>query len=553
MSSSLSLLLVVALASSPGDGASPLRFPEPLGTLDSSQLDQYEFGRVQYGRQFDVASGLGPTVNNESCALCHGHPFGGWGIQRVTRFGFMDSSGEFQPLDPLGDTLWQHVLVVDDQECAEEIPADVNHSSLRITLGSGGYGLIESIRTDDILEIQALQPPDLRGIVHWVESIEDPAGAKPRIGRFGWKAQEATILAFSAKAASDEMGVTTWLVPNEPPPNGDLEQLAQCDEVADPETGVDVEGFDYLYSISDFQRFMAPPPRAPISGMRGELIMAEIGCTTCHTPHFTTSESRELEEALRGKSIQPYSDFLLHDMGAAGDGIQEGQAEEWWMKTTPLWGLSSQPASWHDGRCAQLDIEERLSCAISAHGSKGSQALESVQSFNSLAPDRQQDLLMFLASLGRRPFDVDRNGLVDRFDLISELDGFADCFGLKVTPDESCSIHDHDADGEIDLDDLESFSVAWDAIKTDCNENGQWDVTDVILGSSPDLDGDGLPDECSLCPGDIDLDGKVDVDDLLALISFEWGCSDACIGDLDSSGTVDAVDVLYLIIFWGSC
>ncbi len=544
--------MVVVLTSSDFE-ASPLRFPEPLVSLNSQQLDRYQFGRIQYGRQFDVASGLGPTINNQSCGLCHGHPFGGWGMQRVTRFGFMDSTGEFQPVDPLGDTLWQHVLVVDGEECAEQIPADVNHFSLRITTGSGGYGLIEAIDEADLLETQALQDSDLRGIVHWIDSIEDPEGSEARVGKFGWKAQEATILAFSAKAASDEMGVTTWLVPSEPPPNGDLDQLDQCDDVADPETGVDVEGFDYLSAITDFQRFMSPPPRAPASGMRGELIMDQIGCTACHTPHYTTSVSNELEAALRGKVIRPYSDFLLHDMGAAGDGIQEGQAEEWWMKTTPLWGLSSQPASWHDGRCAQLDMTARLSCAISAHGSPGSQALESVDAFHSLPSGSQEDLLAFLGSLGRRPFDVDRDGHVGRFDLISGLHGFADCFGMKVTPDDPCSIHDHDADGEIDVDDLESLANAWDEIKTDCNDNGQWDVVDVILGSSTDLDGDGHPDECSLCPGDINLDGKVDVDDLLAIISIEWGCSDACIGDLDSSGRVDAVDVLYLIVLWGSC
>ncbi|MBG84256.1 MAG: hypothetical protein CMJ40_06905 [Phycisphaerae bacterium] len=545
--------LSICLASTPGEGLQPLRFPEPLASLSLVEQDRFDFGRLQYIRQFDVASGLGPTVNNDSCGLCHAHPLGGWGMQRVTRFGFMDEMGEFMPLDPLGDTLWQHVLVVDGEDCAEEIPAEVNHSARRITLGSGGFGLIEAIPSEQILKVQSTQTPGIQGIVHWVDSIEDSHGSPPRIGRFGWKAQEATILAFSAKAASDEMGITTWLVQQEPPPNGDVDQLLQCDDVPDPETGIDVEGFDYLSAITDFQRFMAPPPRAPASGMRGELIMDQIGCSSCHVPAFTTSVSQDLEEALRGKMIQPYSDFLLHDMGAAGDGIEEGEAQEWWMKTTPLWGLAAQPASWHDGRCSEEEIHDRLLCAITQHGASGSQAVASVEAFESLSPDSRNDLLNFLASLGRRPFDVDRDAHIGRYDFTSPSDGFSTCYGKPVAPDDPCAIHDHDSDGMIGIADLNSLALAWDDLKTDCNENGQWDIEDLILGSSPDVDGNGIPDECTICPGDLDLDGKVDVDDLLVLISIEWGCSSGCLGDLDSSGSVDAVDVLYLIALWGSC
>ena len=546
-------ILFASLGSLDKPEKSSLRFPEPIGHLDSDQKDRFNFGREQFARRFDVATGLGPTMNNESCGQCHGHPLGGWGMQRVTRFGFMDEEGQFSPLDPLGDTLWQHVLVVEGDDCAEEIPAKVNHSSLRSTLGSGGYGLIEAISEHDILAVQLSQPDDLRGIVHWVESIDDPDDADPRIGRFGWKAQEATILAFSAKAASDEMGVTTWLVPNEPPPNGDLLQLDQCDDVLDPETGIDVEGFDYLSAITDFQRFMAPPPRAPAAGMRGELIMAEIGCTSCHTASFTTSNLSHLEPALQNRRIQPYSDFLLHDMGEAGDGIQEGQAEEWWMKTTPLWGLAAQPVSWHDGRCSQSNIRDRILCAIMEHSRPGSQAINAVESFAQLAPVDQEDLLSFLSSLGRRPFDTNFDGQVGRHDLISSSNGLGICFGTIVSPDDACSIHDHDADGQVDSGDLESLELAWDDLKTDCNANGVWDVKDLLLGTSLDQDGDGIPDECTICLGDLNLDGRVDVDDLLTIISFEWGCSADCLGDLDTSGVVDAVDVLYMIALWGSC
>ncbi|MCH2134786.1 MAG: hypothetical protein MK116_13675 [Phycisphaerales bacterium] len=532
---------------------SPWRAGEPLPGLSEQELDRFSFGRQQYLRQFSAGEGLGPTINNTSCALCHANPVGGWGEQRVTRFGQVDDQGEFTPTDPLGDTLWQHVAATGGDDCREVIPPEANHFTLRLTTGSTGYGLIEAITEKDILAIRDAQDESIRGIARWVQSREDPPDAAPRLGRFGWKAQEATILAFSADAASAEMGITTWLVESEPPPNGDWDLLADCDEVPDPETGVEVEGFDYLGAVTDFQRFMSPPPRIPATGMLGEVIFEQVGCSQCHAPQFTTPDDATLEAALRGQVIEPYSDFLLHDMGAAGDGVQDGPVEEQWMRTPPLWGQAIQRNLWHDGRCSQAAIEDRLRCAIAAHGEPGSQGLASVAAFDALSSGDQGLLLSFLSSLGRRPFDVDRDASVGVADLVQVPGGFLDCLESSPGPDDPCAVHDHDGDGLVGLLDLEALPLAWDDLVVDCNGNGQWDVRDIALGLSQDVDGNGIPDDCMTCLGDIDQDADVDVDDLLALISIEWGCSGLCWGDLDESGEVDSLDVLFLLALWGPC
>lgn len=543
---------LIALAAMQAD-VGPWRAGEPLRELEAPQQARFEFGRVQYAREFDASEGLGPTTNNTSCGACHFKPVGGWGEQRVTRYGFMSEDGQFSPIDPGGDTLWQHVGVTGVDDCREVIPNESNHFSLRVTTGATGYGLIEAIPDQALLAVRDLQPPDIRGIERWVDSIDSAPGDPARIGRFGWKAQEATVLAFSADAASAEMGVTTWLVQQEPAPNGDMELLDACDDVPDPETGVEVEGFDYLGAVTDFQRFMAPPPRIPASGMAGEAIMDTIGCTACHVPTLMTGSQLELEDALRNKPVHAYSDFLLHDMGEAGDGIQDGPVEETWMRTSPLWGLAIQPTSWHDGRCAQLNSADRIRCAISEHAAAGSQAVNSATAFASL-PQQEQDLLIeFLLSLGRRPFDADRDGVVLRSDLQGESSGFLSCFGSSPGPDDPCTVHDHDGDGQVDEGDLDMLPAAWDDIETDCNANGQWDVRDLVLGVSQDLDGNGIPDECTTCLGDLDFDGDVDVNDILGLISEGWGCQGSCAGDLDGSGLVDSTDVLLMIALWGPC
>ena len=143
------------------------------------------------------------------------------------------------------------------------------------------------------------------------------------------------MLSFSGDASLNEMGLTNALVGTENAPNGNQALLQQYDLVPDPEDQPDGEGFTRIERMDDFQRFLAPPPQTPKSGMTGETLFNTIGCATCHVASYTTGSTPET--ALSGKVIHPYSDFLLHDMGSLGDGIVQGMGTEKLMRTSSLW------------------------------------------------------------------------------------------------------------------------------------------------------------------------------------------------------------------------
>jgi CxxC motif-containing protein (DUF1111 family) len=117
--------------------------------------------------------------------------------------------------------------------------------------------------------------------------------------------------------------------------------------------------------FSDFMTLLAPPPRPARSyvNLAGELVFARIGCASCHTPALVTGASPV--PALSRKVFFPYSDFLLHDMGALGDGIAQGRAGPREMRTAPLWGLGTRTSFLHDGRARSAHE------AILAHSGQG--------------------------------------------------------------------------------------------------------------------------------------------------------------------------------------
>src|SRR2546425_397209 len=166
-----------------------------------------------------------------------------------------------------------------------------------------------------------------------------PPTAALRVGRFGWKAQEPDVIGFSAGAAFNEIGITNMFHPVENAPNGNTGQLAVCDTVPDPEDQPDAQGYHFFDRINDFQRFMTAPPQTPKFGMSGERIFNNIGCANCHVASYTTSNNPNLEDPIRNKAVRPYSDFLLHDMGALNDSIAHDGAGMNEMKTPPLWCL----------------------------------------------------------------------------------------------------------------------------------------------------------------------------------------------------------------------
>ncbi|MCP3982050.1 MAG: hypothetical protein GY716_22320 [bacterium] len=431
---------------------------DPLPELDATALQRFDAGGAWFDATLDAASGLGPIYNADGCAACHRSPAGADSGAGVTRFGFDDGLGGFDPLTELGGTLMQSQTI--DPACVETVPPEANVTASRRTTTLLGAGLVEAL-DDSQLEANETTPPNanISGRLHLVPVLED--GGNPGGGRFGWKSQSATLLSAAAEAARDHIGLTNRLVADEAAPNGDQVALAQCDPFADPEDGPDGEGFDYIDRVSDFVRYLAPPPQTPRTGLSGENFFSLAGCTSCHTSGWTTPDDPQLEPGLRAQFFRPFSDFLLHDMGDAGDGIAHGAASMSEVRTAPLWGLRLRGTLWHDGRFDAPTLEQRIRDAIAEHDAPGSEAAWSVTAYDGLPAVGRDGVVTFLASLGRLEFDQDGDNDVDADDYL----GFQSCFtgpGNFYNPNHECAVSDVDQDGDVDDDDFDLFLLVAD-------------------------------------------------------------------------------------------
>lgn len=424
------------------------RAGKPLLGLTGAELARFEAGRTVFNTQILPGEGLGPCFNQQSCGGCHGIPdAGGAGTIEVTRFGIAASGGvPFNPMSALGGSLLQSQAI--DPACLEIVPATANVVINRITPPTFGMGLVQAI-PDAAIIANAINPPvGVSGIVHMVGAFEDPAGSPLHAGRFGWKAQVATALTFSADASLMEMGMTNRFVTTEQAPNGNAVLLAQWDLVADPEDGPDAQGFHKIDRMADFQRFLAAPPQTPRNGMPGETIFMTIGCGSCHTPSFTSGTAAEA--ALSNKTFRPYGDFLLHDMGSLGDGIVQGAGTENEMRTAPLWGVRARPAILHDGRATGLDFAGNIDLAVQDHYGEGNAAR---LGWNALSLAQRAQVVNFLDSLGRAEFDHDGDNDVDMVDWFYMRIGFTGPVAT-YSPDDANSRHDVDQDGDLDVVDF---------------------------------------------------------------------------------------------------
>jgi len=237
--------------------------------------------------------------------------------------------------------------------------------TFRTSLNTLGDGFIEAIDDHALVEIAHNQPQlsggMIAGQVIRVPMLEAPGVV--RVGRFGWKNQHASLLSFSADAYLNEVGITSRLLPEENTSMGN--PVAAFDTVADPE--------DIHSDIDLFARFMratkAPPRDASMAATpdarAGAQLFNQIGCAICHVPSFVTAPPGTainggtfvVPAALGNKSIHPFSDFLLHDLGT-GDGIvQNGDASTAnKLRTPPLWGVRMRTRLLHDGQ--SLTFEE---------------------------------------------------------------------------------------------------------------------------------------------------------------------------------------------------
>ncbi len=468
----------------------------PLNGLTPSQLAAFDAGKVDFNHVFTPAEGLGPIFNQNSCGTCHNNPTGGSGTVTVTRFGLVSGkTGLFDPLANLGGSLQQSQSI--SVACAEIVPTIANVTAKRVTNSALGAGLVEAIDDADISA--NVGTSGVSGKVHMVGVLEDPNGPL-RVGRFGWKAQVATVLTFSGDASLNELGLTNRLVGQENAPNGNMTLLASCDAVADPEDGPDANGLHFIDRVTSFQRYLAAPPQTPRSGMSGETIFANIGCAACHTPQYTTISAPGLEASLSGQVIHPYSDFLLHDMGQTADFIEQGGATQRELRTPSLWGVRVRDPMWHDGRVAGGTFADRISGAggvISLHDALLSEAQPSAQAFFALSSGDQDKVVAFLDSLGRAEFDSDGDNDVDYSDLQGFLAAEAGSLTTTYAPDDAEAVFDIDQDGDVDQVDFAHFVSVYE---DDCNQNGVNDLVDILTNqTSLDVNGNLIPDECETC------------------------------------------------------
>jgi CxxC motif-containing protein (DUF1111 family) len=426
------------------------RMGEPLPGLTAAQQARFDEGKLAFDHVFNIPGGLGPIMNDESCSACHSLPtVGGSGAKVVTRFG--NSGPPFDPLEALCGSLLQREAI--QPECLEFVPPEANVEINRITPSALGLGLVEAIKPQDIIRLERIPPPGVSGRAHRVHAAEDPPEAKRKVGRFGWKAQVATLLTFSGDASVNELGFTNRLFPAENAPNGNQKLLRMCDSVPDPEDGPDPQGFHQIDRQTDFQKFLAQPPQTPRSGMPGEGLFTTTGCASCHiaTAYVTATTA---EPPLNGKTIKPYSDFLLHNMGSLADGIVQGDAKEDEFRTPSLWGLRARAsiALLHDGRITGGTMEDNLKSAIAAHDGE---ALVAANNFAALPTADKDRVVRFLLSLGRAEFDEEGDDDVDDFDwFFLENAGSFTGPGSFFGPDDPQAVADFDQDGDFDLVDF---------------------------------------------------------------------------------------------------
>ncbi len=411
----LSTALTIALAFSatlvaqtdPGPRDGPPLSGRPLRGLSPAEIQAFTEGRQVFTEIEDVKDGLGPRFNLDSCGGCHAFPaLGGSSpalnpqIRVALKFGASNHIPPFIQQDgpvrvarfkrgPNGqpDGGVHNLFVITGRndapagcQIAQPDFTQPNNLSLRIPTPAFGLGLIEAISDTALRTNLAANQAQKRQL--GIQGRFNVNGNDGTVTRYGWKAQNKSLLLFSGEAFNVEMGVTNELFPQE------REEDPECATSALTESTGDI------LAQSAFMRLLAPPETSPAtdSSTRGSALFGQIGCALCHTPSLQTGLARSA--ALSGQTVNLYSDLATHRMGGAlDDGVTQGNAQGQDWRTAPLWGLGERIFFLHDGRTR--DLKE----AIRTHDSPGSEAHQVIETYNTLTDDQKQDLLNFLRSL----------------------------------------------------------------------------------------------------------------------------------------------------------
>jgi CxxC motif-containing protein (DUF1111 family) len=336
----------------------------------------------------EVDEGLGPTYNDVACSSCHQAPVTGH-ISQINEFRAADANGN---PGPGGQTLIQDRAI--DAEAQERINTGLSSHEFRSTRTVLGDGFVEAINNQTLINNVNAQPAAQRGQLRTVTVLE--AAPATRIGRFGHKSQHASLVSFSADAYLNEMGITSDLLPNE---NNILGvSSAPFDTVADPEDedNEDVEAF------AQFMRALRVPGRGPINAdvNAGDSLFNAVGCAVCHTRTFVTSPAGTIinggaftvPAALGNRTIHPFSDFALHNIGTSGGiGGEPGVNDRFSTTTIALWGVRTKHRFMMQGNA------HTIFDAIQQHGGQASTARNNFN--NALNNTQKAQLIAFVLSL----------------------------------------------------------------------------------------------------------------------------------------------------------
>ena len=422
-------------------------FSLPSANLSPSRRLDFSVGNSFFRNPWVTApatttarDGLGPLFNTNGCQNCHikdgrGHPpqpdalssvsmlvrlsipAGSEHAQIIERLGVLAEpiyGGQLHDMANPGVAAESKVRVsysTQQVSFADGTQVDLRKPSLEISqLGYGdlhpdtlfsariappmiGLGLLEAIPETAILANADPEDSDGDGISGRANQVWDRAGQRTMLGRFGWKAGQPSLNQQNAEAFANDMGLTSTLVAH------DNCTTAQTDCRGAPHGGEPEVSDNILASVLFYSRNLGVPARREVDApqvLKGKDLFHQAGCQGCHTPQFTTAADAA-EPELANQLIRPYSDLLLHDMGA---GLADNRPEflasgrEW--RTPPLWGIgltetvSGHTQLLHDGRARNL-LE-----AILWHGGEAEAAKQQVLTFNA---EERAALLAFLNSL----------------------------------------------------------------------------------------------------------------------------------------------------------
>jgi CxxC motif-containing protein (DUF1111 family) len=415
---------------------------DPANAIDffNDGLDRFQEVETVTG------NGLGPRFNFNQCSGCHSQPtIGGSGpatnpqftaiskgiasAQDVTpsfltasgptreaRFPFFfNADGSVNTLAPNGgvETIFTVSGLAGAATCSLAQPsfaaaAAAGNLIFRIPTPLFGAGLLENLDDSTLIAVKLAAQGNGVGI----SGTFNHNGNDGTIARFGWKAQNKSLLLFSGEAYNVEMGVSNELFPQDRPlPSEDQTQgglVSTClnlEKVGYPEdiTNMGAAGSGVLSDVEGFAQFMrllAPPiastttPGGATSISNGKSLFNSIGCAFCHTPSIRSTEPSHITSSLGNQTVAAYTDLEIHHMGTGlNDNVSQGSAGGDQFRTAPLWGVGQRIFFLHDGRTTSLLT------AITAHRSSGSEANTVIANFNSLSASQQQDVLNFLRSL----------------------------------------------------------------------------------------------------------------------------------------------------------